>query len=543
MCQDGGVGSQGRDFCAFGTDCADCGPRARPPSMILHLLSLDDPAALCLDGTSAGFYYRRGRPDRWVLFFEGGGWCYTPAQCHHRAEYDRIGSSKNWAQTMQPPHFGPLSLSSEINPDFHNYSHVLIKYCDGASFAGDAELHTHGTTLHFRGRRILDATLSALQRPEYGLGASVDTHVLLTGCSAGGLAVFLHADRVREALPQATVTKFKAAPGSGFFLHTLSVEGDDIYGWEMRQVYHMQNLSASLSVACQAAQPRGEAWRCAMAPYAAAFVRTPLFVLDSAIDKWQMMCIHAPHAIAQDVEVGYMSECGAAPSAGACAHTWGSSLGECTPSELTSVREYALTFGAQLAHTGILAGGAGHGAFITSCFTHCGFVGADWTQARLPLAQLSRSLGMPWPSPAAPAMRTYSMQEALGAWWHHGEPDIDNATSTANTTAAAVYLPCELVLEPPSQCMLAASCPGYRSDTGSAPSPPSLAPGIAPSGVFAYGGALAVASALCVCAWQLRRKRGGTTTRREMETATDAQTTNGWELNEAAKLAASANAS
>ena len=510
--------------------------------MALSLHLLDDPAALCLDGTRAGFYIRHGRPDRWVLFFEGGGWCYTPAQCRMRAGWS-LGSSKDWPKTMGPHAFGPLSSGAAANPDFHDYSHVYIKYCDGASFAGDAKLRTHGTTLHFRGRRILQSTLATLQRTEFGLGASTDTHVLLTGCSAGGLAVFLGADHVRGALPRATVTKFKAAPGSGFFLHARSIEGDDIYGWEMRQVYHMQNLSASLSVACQDAQPRGEAWRCAMAPHAAAFVRTPLFVLDSAIDSWQMACVHAPRAIAQDAEVGFMSQCGASPSAGAC--TRGGSLADCTPSEQSSVREYALTFGAQLARSGVLSRGAVHGAFITSCFTHCGFLRADWTQARLPLAEVSRSQGAAWPSSAAPAMPTVSMQEALGAWWHRGDPTADGAPPAANATAAAVYLPCELVVASPTQCTLSASCPG-RSETPTA-RPFSASTSMA---VIGCGVALVVAPVLCACAWRRRRERGGSTeTRRgaaevasEMPAAAKA-TDDGWELNEAAKAAASTDAS
>ena len=52
--------------------------------------------------------------------------------------------------------------------------------------------------------------------------------VMLTGCSAGGLATYLHTDYVHEQLknkwsPQ--LTKFKAAAISGFFLQHATVEG------------------------------------------------------------------------------------------------------------------------------------------------------------------------------------------------------------------------------------------------------------------------------------------------------------------------------
>jgi STAM-binding protein len=79
-----------------------------------------------------------------------------------------------------------------------------IKYCDGNSFSGDRTqpLRVTGTDgltkqLYFRGVRILNAVLHTLAQ-RFGLRDA--TQVLLTGCSAGGLAAYLHADRVHEAL-------------------------------------------------------------------------------------------------------------------------------------------------------------------------------------------------------------------------------------------------------------------------------------------------------------------------------------------------------
>ena len=86
-----------------------------------------------------------------------------------------------------------------------------------------------GKPLYFRGHRILKAVLSTLSA-KYGLSAA--TEVLLTGCSAGGLSTYLHADFVHDSLtavaPQ--LAKFKAAPISGFFLDHDTVEGHPVYG-------------------------------------------------------------------------------------------------------------------------------------------------------------------------------------------------------------------------------------------------------------------------------------------------------------------------
>ena len=35
-----------------------------------------DPAAKCVDGTQAGFYYQRGLSNKILIYFEGGALCY-----------------------------------------------------------------------------------------------------------------------------------------------------------------------------------------------------------------------------------------------------------------------------------------------------------------------------------------------------------------------------------------------------------------------------------------------------------------------------------
>ena len=72
--------------------------------------------------------------------------------------------------------------------------------------------------LYFRGRRIIDESLKALST-QFGL-AEAD-NVLLTGCSAGGLATYLHTDYVQTQLESKwakSMTKYKASSISGFFL-------------------------------------------------------------------------------------------------------------------------------------------------------------------------------------------------------------------------------------------------------------------------------------------------------------------------------------
>ena len=71
-------------------------------------------------------------------------------------------------------------------------------YCDGASFSGNIPdgIVTSGTRIYFAGGAILDATIATL----LGQGMATAKQVVLKGCSAGGLATYLHADYVKSLL-------------------------------------------------------------------------------------------------------------------------------------------------------------------------------------------------------------------------------------------------------------------------------------------------------------------------------------------------------
>ena len=94
-----------------------------------------------------------------------------------------------------------------------------MRYCDGASLSGDKPTPTNvnGTILQFRGRAILDAHIKSILN-ERGMKQATD--VIVSGCSAGGLATYLHCDHWADAIASATSNTAKVAcmPDSGFFL-------------------------------------------------------------------------------------------------------------------------------------------------------------------------------------------------------------------------------------------------------------------------------------------------------------------------------------
>ena len=246
--------------------------------------------AVCLDGSDAGFYYSpasdASKNASWQLYFEGGGWCYDKKDCLQRSTGD-LGSSKKWPDTASAG--GIMSDNCKVNPDFCNFHRVYMKYCDGDSFSGnrDDAVVVEGKPLYFRGHRILKGILDTLVA-SYGLKDAKE--VMLTGCSAGGLSTFLHADYVHDYVKGVApaLHKFKAAPISGFFLDHLTVAGKPVYETEMKTIFEMSNATNGVNAACIASYRPEDQWQCNFAAGAFAHTRARTFPLNSALDSWQV---------------------------------------------------------------------------------------------------------------------------------------------------------------------------------------------------------------------------------------------------------------
>merc|ERR1712150_208886 len=182
---------------------------------------------------------------------------------------------------------GYFSMDETQNPLMYNWNAVELRYCDGASLSGDKDTPTvvGSTSLHFRGRAILDAEIKSLL---FDRGMSEATDVIVSGCSAGGLATFLHCDHWSDAIAKATNGKAKVAcmPDSGFFLDE---DRSPAYGSKMRNVFKFQESSASgLNAACFAAhKSTGDPEKCIFAQWASEHIKTPTFPLQSEYDSWQ----------------------------------------------------------------------------------------------------------------------------------------------------------------------------------------------------------------------------------------------------------------
>lgn len=276
-----------------------------------HLVSADAyPDAKCMDGTQPAFYVKTssspGTKDKWIVHFEGGGWSYRLADNARFRRSDFLGSSKSYAACLPSNKLKYyISAKRDENPLLYNWNIVYVRYCDGGSYAGDTVAQYENETLYFRGKANRDATIRSLLQ----LGMASASEVLFSGCSAGGLGLFLGIDQmaatVRAGSALGAAVKIRGLIDSGFFLdysgddrfqlrHNAQPEWEAVYGGRldysagMREVFSLMNISAGAHPRCIAAAPPGDSARCAFAEHLAPHVQTPLFLMQSMYDQWSL---------------------------------------------------------------------------------------------------------------------------------------------------------------------------------------------------------------------------------------------------------------
>ena len=218
--------------------------------------------------------------------------------------------------------------------------------------------------IYFRGRAILDAVLDSLKRNVMNSPNNIANavHIVETGCSAGGLATYLHADYVASQLPH--TGQYFSAPISGYFLDYKSVEGEHVYADQIRTIYTLSN--ASTNAACQASYAPGDDWRCNMAEYVYPFIQANVFVLNSKFDSWQTGCILSASPVTNPTANG---NCSSAAGWNACAR----GIASCTADQITTgVNPFGDYMQASFLSTNKAKSLAdGNGGFVSSCHTHC----------------------------------------------------------------------------------------------------------------------------------------------------------------------------
>ncbi|KAH7834838.1 hypothetical protein Vadar_020172 [Vaccinium darrowii] len=297
--------------------------------------------AVCLDGTPPGYHLHRGYGsggNSWLIQLEGGGWCNTRRNCIYR-KTTRRGSSNHMEKVL--PFTGILSNKAEENPDFFNWNRVKVRYCDGASFAGDSK--DKAAQLQFRGQRIWEAVIEDLMSK----GMRNAKQALLSGCSAGGLASILHCDEFRYKFPR--TTKVKCLSDAGLFLDAVDVSGGRTLRNFFGGVVSLQGVQKNLPRTCT---NHRDPTSCFFPENLIANVKTPLFILNAAYDSWQVQASLAPPSADPR---GYWRDCKL--NHARCSSSQIQFLQGFRNHMLNAIRGFSMS--------------RQNGLFINSCFAHC----------------------------------------------------------------------------------------------------------------------------------------------------------------------------
>jgi len=214
--------------------------------MRLVRVAAADKTAVCLDGSPGVFYWHPATDPKhkndWILSFKGDGWCFDAQDCLGRSK-NGFGGSDFLANFTRGWNGGELGGNDK---DFGGFNKVILENCDGASLTGDvaepllvrnaARPQEPATPIYFRGRHIRDAIFDTLLDPLGPYGMAKAENVLLTGCSSGGLAAYLHSDWAHALMKKRApkLKKFKTLGVSGFFLQHDSVQGKPVYQTQVR---------------------------------------------------------------------------------------------------------------------------------------------------------------------------------------------------------------------------------------------------------------------------------------------------------------------
>lgn len=239
--------------------------------------------AACLDGSPYVMtiaYGPRSTGKKWTLFMQGGGFCQDEEACELRST-GVFGSNSEHLEKCECMNFAE-------NGEEEDCTCVTVPYCDGGLFTGhrDKPLRTaNGKTLTIRGRRNLEVAFDTLLNHH---GMKDAESVILTGESGCGFATMMHLDRLAELMPSSV--NFRGLPVNGFVIDHKDVNNTYTYLAEMENIYYLHNSSGSISPECYVAF-KDAPWKCMVSSHMARYVKTPMFLLASMYDAWQLAAI------------------------------------------------------------------------------------------------------------------------------------------------------------------------------------------------------------------------------------------------------------
>ncbi|XP_022911486.1 palmitoleoyl-protein carboxylesterase NOTUM [Onthophagus taurus] len=259
--------------------------RTQNEAKALKKVYLSNRTITCNDGSQSGFYLRRSHlSKKWIVFLEGGWYCYDHPSCQNRWVKQRhYMTSSQWPETRDVG--GILSPNQEENPFWWNANHVFIPYCTSDSWSGTRIERNEGGMFNFMGSLIVQQVIRDL----IPLGLENSTDVLLAGSSAGGTGVMLNLDLIQEILHDKMGLKHIAVRGvsdSGWFLDRIPFSTGGKLNMSAIEK-GMDIWRGNIPDACKIEHPN-EPWKCYFGYKLYPTLKAPLFLFQWLFDEAQM---------------------------------------------------------------------------------------------------------------------------------------------------------------------------------------------------------------------------------------------------------------
>uniref|UniRef100_A0AAY4ASD9 Palmitoleoyl-protein carboxylesterase NOTUM n=2 Tax=Denticeps clupeoides TaxID=299321 RepID=A0AAY4ASD9_9TELE len=279
----------------------------------MRLRLLENASATCNDGSAAGYYMKESKGSRrWLIFLEGGWYCFNKESCDSRYEtMRRLMSSSQWPATKTGT--GILSPLPEENPHWWNANMVFIPYCSSDVWSG-ASPKTNQSDFAFMGSLIIKEVVKDL------LTRGLDNAkvLLLAGSSAGGTGVLLNVDSVAELLADLGHggVQVRGLSDSGWFLDTKQYQNSDCV--DMLNCAPTEAIRRGIEYWGSVVPERcrdahvGEEWNCFFGYRVYPTIKRPVFVVQWLFDEAQLTVdnIHLMGKRLQEGQWTYIQELG-----------------------------------------------------------------------------------------------------------------------------------------------------------------------------------------------------------------------------------------
>lgn len=162
----------------------------------------------CADGSRPAFFERVADPERVVLYFEGGGGCWSEETCRFDNPDQPYRYTSDATAELLDAREGVFDFANPENP-LAGHSWVYVPYCTGDLHLGDTTREYGDLVIEHRGAVNAEAAMEHLVErfPEAN-------ELVVTGVSAGSVPTPLYAARLADRYPEARVVTLGDGSGS-----------------------------------------------------------------------------------------------------------------------------------------------------------------------------------------------------------------------------------------------------------------------------------------------------------------------------------------